>query len=548
MQCVIIGIGGVAKLYARVLQDIDDVKLVAGCCRSKEKGEEFAEVFGCKWYSSYEEMLDTEIIDFAILTTPSGAHLDPALACFARRIHVLCDKPLEITVERCERMILAAEEANVKLGCIFQTRMLDSFLAAHKALAAGRLGNLSLIAGSVPWWRDDAYYGPTRWQGTRELDGGGACMNQGIHTIDAMIGLLQAVIPELNADVNPIVQVSAYIAQRAHDSTDIEVEDTATVSVLLQNGALGQFSAGTSMYPGSSRRLALYGCDGTVEITGDEFSQWAFREKHVGDETMVSSTASKPGAAADPLALEPEPFRRVIAAFAKSLDPEGRPFPMSGREALKSVEVISAIYESAALGKPVFVGSGVQPLSAGYPASTFAERQDPHPQADEQSELSRLRALVSAYEEEAEEYAARGLYLEEAQDALQLACEEIAELRAAAERSAIDEEVPTEPQEPEEEHAPDRGIKWTQVGTTWQNFDDNSDADSMAAQDDISCIDGQAMTEQNKALKKEVEAWAAIAASSQVAAGETQEKLREALMEVADLRKEMEALRAKVPT
>merc|ERR1712232_199457 len=149
-------------------------------------------------------------------------------------------------------------------------------------------------------------------------------MNQGIHTIDALIDLMQASMPELAKEHNPIAEVSAYIAQRGHDPSLIEVEDTATVSLRLQNGALGQFLAGTSMYPGGPRRITMHGRDGTIEITGDELSRWDFREKQAEDNNLVIGAVGASGAASTPLALPTEPMRRVLVAFSQSLQPGGK--------------------------------------------------------------------------------------------------------------------------------------------------------------------------------------------------------------------------------
>ena len=121
----------------------------AGCCRTEEKGKAYAEEFGCKWYSSYDEMLDTEQPDVALVTTPSGFHLEPTLACAERKVHVLCDKPLEITLERCDAMIDACDKAGVELGCIFQSRFMPGLQPLHAAASAGRFGPAKKVRGIV---------------------------------------------------------------------------------------------------------------------------------------------------------------------------------------------------------------------------------------------------------------------------------------------------------------------------------------------------------------------------------------------------------------
>src|SRR4029078_1112014 len=131
-----------------------------------------------------ERMLDEVKPDAAIVCTPSGAHLESVLACTQRKIHVCCEKPLEITSARVRQMIEAADRAGVRLGAIFPQRFNPVNIALHDAAAAKRLGQLAVIHAAVAGWREDSYYSPTRWQGKVALDGGGALMNQAIHTVD----------------------------------------------------------------------------------------------------------------------------------------------------------------------------------------------------------------------------------------------------------------------------------------------------------------------------------------------------------------------------
>src|SRR5438094_251041 len=171
-RIVIIGIGGVADIIARGVVELPNVKLLAGSCRTREKGEVFAQKFACKSYTDTDEMLATEKPDLAIIATPSGAHLEGVHACAKYNVHVLCEKPLEITMARIQEMIDVAERAGIVLGGFFPQRFNPVVQTIHQAAAQGRFGALSLISATVPWWRDDDYYGSGRWQGTQKLDGG----------------------------------------------------------------------------------------------------------------------------------------------------------------------------------------------------------------------------------------------------------------------------------------------------------------------------------------------------------------------------------------
>ena len=176
-------------------------------------------------------MLDKTEPDLVTIATPSGAHLEPTQACASRGIHVLCEKPLEITTQRVDQMIQAAAEGGIKLGGIFPQRFNPVVELLHQAVAEGRFGALAAVSTYVPWWRDDAYYAPDRWQGTQALDGGGAMMNQSIHGVDAIQWIAGAAIEESESKSGPVEQVFAFTSKRGHDPGLIEVEDTA-VAVL----------------------------------------------------------------------------------------------------------------------------------------------------------------------------------------------------------------------------------------------------------------------------------------------------------------------------
>jgi len=119
MRAAIIGIGAIARMHARALGDIVGVELVAATCRTEEKGRAFAQEFGCQWYADTDTMLARERPDFVTVATPSGAHLDAVLAATRHGVHVICEKPLEISLARIDQMLEATRQAGVTLGAIF---------------------------------------------------------------------------------------------------------------------------------------------------------------------------------------------------------------------------------------------------------------------------------------------------------------------------------------------------------------------------------------------------------------------------------------------
>jgi UDP-N-acetyl-2-amino-2-deoxyglucuronate dehydrogenase len=353
MRAAIIGIGAIARMHARALSDVPGVELVAATCRTEEKGRAFAAEFGCQWHADTARMLRREKPDFVTVATPSGAHLPAALAAIRKGVHVICEKPLEITLARIDRMIAAAAKAGVTLGAIFPQRFNPVVRTVHDAAAAGRFGSLALAASAVPWWRDDAYYGPGRWQGTKALDGGGALMNQSIHGVDALQWIAGATMPALSPHENPVESVVALTAVRAHDAERLEVEDTCVAILRFKNGALGQLLAATSLFPGQLRRFLVGGRDGTAEILEEQLVTWRFRAEGADDEATrarFGGTSGTSGGAADPMAINYSCHTRNFEAFIEALR-AGRKPALDGYEGRKAVAIVEACYRSAKTGR-----------------------------------------------------------------------------------------------------------------------------------------------------------------------------------------------------
>ena len=355
MRVAIIGIGAIAGMHARALGDLANIELVAATCRTEAKGRQFAEQFGCHWYADTAAMLRREKPDAVTIATPSGAHLEAALKAIRKGIHVICEKPLEITTRRIDRMIAAADKAGVALGAIFPQRFNPVIQTVQAAAAAGRFGDLAVAASAVPWWRDDAYYGPGRWQGTLALDGGGALMNQSIHGVDALQWIAGAAMPGLAPAANPVESVAAFTAVKAHDPEQLEVEDTCVAVLKLKNGGLGQLLAATSLYPGQLRRFTFGGRGGTAEIEEEQLITWQFREAQAEDAATrerFGGTSSTSGGAADPMAIDYSCHTRNFQSFFDALAAGRRP-SLDGREGRKAVAIIEACYKSARTGRVV---------------------------------------------------------------------------------------------------------------------------------------------------------------------------------------------------
>lgn len=339
----IIGAGLIADFHAKAIQSLTNARLIGICGSNVLKVRNLAEKYGCTPFSDVKEMLRSGDIEIVTIATPSGAHMEPAIDAARSGKHVICEKPLEISLERIDKMIKAHQDAGTSLGGIFNYRFSDTLHYLKKAVEDGRFGTITYASVHVPWWRSEAYY-KNSWHGTAELDGGGALMNQSIHMID----ILQYLI-------GPVESLQAYTATLAHE---IEVEDTAAAVLKFRNNALGVIYGSTASFPGQFRRIEITGTRGTVIQVENSFKVWQFEDQTEKDIEIFNrfSQIEGGGGVSDPGAIPFEPHARNIEAFMESVE-ANRPFEIDGHEARKAVEIILAIYSSAREKRPFYFKS-----------------------------------------------------------------------------------------------------------------------------------------------------------------------------------------------
>ena len=182
----IIGCGMIANFHAKAIADISGAKLVGCQSRRLESAQKLADQYGATAYDDIGEMLADPKIDIVTICTPSGAHMEPALAAAKAGKHLIIEKPLEVTLKRCDKIIAACHKHGVTLSTIFPSRFHKASQLLKKAIDKGRFGTLTLGDAYVKWYRTQEYYDSGQWRGTWELDGGGALMNQAIHSIDLL--------------------------------------------------------------------------------------------------------------------------------------------------------------------------------------------------------------------------------------------------------------------------------------------------------------------------------------------------------------------------
>lgn len=340
----IIGCGMIAEFHTRAIQEIAGARVAAVFDTVPERAAKIAALAGgdCRTFDDLDRMLALDEIDVVSVCTPSGAHMDPAVACAKAGKHVVVEKPLEITVPRCDAIIDACDAAGVRLCAIFPSRFTPANIALKQAIDTGRFGRLTMGDTYIKWWRTQEYYDSGGWRGTWALDGGGALMNQSIHNVDLLQWLM--------GDVDTVFAMTDTLAH-----VRIEVEDTAAAVLRFKNGALGVMEAATSTFPGLLKRTEIHGDRGSARVEQDDITLWEFQEKQPGDEPILAAMASVSGhkaGASDPRGITHVGHRDQISDFLRAID-EGRPATVDGREGRKAVEIIRAVYVSARTGAPV---------------------------------------------------------------------------------------------------------------------------------------------------------------------------------------------------
>jgi UDP-N-acetyl-2-amino-2-deoxyglucuronate dehydrogenase len=338
----IIGCGMISRFHSRAIEDVKGAKLVACFDSFSVAADKLAEETGCRAYHDLDEMLADGRVDIVTIGTPSGAHKDPAVAAAKAGKHVIVEKPLEITLARCDAIIRACEKSDVKLSTIFPSRFHESSLEMKRAIDGKRFGRLTLGDAYVKWYRTQAYYDSGKWRGTWELDGGGALMNQAVHSVDLLTWLM-----------GPVAGVTAHAATIAHER--IAVEDNLVATLRFKSGALGVIEASTAVYPGYLKRIEIHGSDGSAVMEEEDIKFWDFAKKQKRDEAIHRNMAgrhSTGGGASDPAAIghhgHARQFQDVVDAIKKNRRPA-----VDGQEGRRSIEIILAIYKAAETGTAV---------------------------------------------------------------------------------------------------------------------------------------------------------------------------------------------------
>lgn len=324
----IIGTGAIASFHAKSIQELENCELKAVCSSTAARAIEASEKFGVKAYSNIDDLLARDDIDVISVCTESSNHMEPIIAAAMAGKHVITEKPLEVSLERADRIISVCRSQGVKLGVIFQSRFNPSYIQLKKAVREGVLGKLILGNAYIKWYRQEAYYNSSNWKGTLKGDGGAALINQGIHTIDLLLDTMQ--------------DVESVFGQTRTMVHDIEGEDLGVAILNFKSGAVGTVEGSTSLYPGYMERLEIFGENGSIILEGGQIIHWNIK----GQEGMGNIAQIKSSGASDPLSVDYRLHMTQIKDMVEAIQEDREPL-VNGEIARKPLELILAIYQSS---------------------------------------------------------------------------------------------------------------------------------------------------------------------------------------------------------
>jgi len=339
---VVVGCGVIGDVHANALAELarrgqGQGRLVGVVDVDRARAEDFGRRWGVPATDSLDEALSWPDARIVHVCTPSGLHAGIGVQAARAGAHVLVEKPIDVTLERADRLIQTCRDAGVTLGVVSQHRFDPGFQELEAMAQQGRLGRLALGEARVKWYRSQEYYASASWRGTRELDGGGALINQSIHYVDLLLALC-----------GPVAGVSAYAATAAHD---LEVEDIAAAVLRFTSGATGTILGSTAVFPGFPERLEISGSDGSAILEDGALAYVATRAM-LGD---IGSHGNPGAGRRSPPTHAPAPHEPPyggmhtdqIADFIDAVS-TGRPPVTTAEAGRAALAVVLAVYRAAA--------------------------------------------------------------------------------------------------------------------------------------------------------------------------------------------------------
>jgi predicted dehydrogenase len=326
---ILIGGGNITETHARAARAIPGVEIAAIYGSHPEKVGALCHAHGGKPYQDFDAFLAHRPMDLVAIGSPSGLHAAHGMAAAERGLHVLTEKPIDINTRRADALIEAAERAGVKLGVMFQDRAKPGIRQLREWITTGVIGKPLLADARVKWYRPPDYYSQSRWRGTLALDGGGALINQAIHTIDLLLWLL-----------GDVIRVQARTATALHK---IEGEDTALAILEFSSGMLGVLQATSAAYPGYPRRLELTGSEGTVILEQDRIVAANLRHPQPDRGTNIAPDENQSASSA--VVSDYRGHQALFEDFIHAIESGTKPI-CDGHDGRRSVALVEAIYRA----------------------------------------------------------------------------------------------------------------------------------------------------------------------------------------------------------
>lgn len=326
----LIGGGNISETHARAAKAIPGVEISAIFGTNRSNVERLCREYGGSPYTDFEALLRHRPMTFVIIGSPSGLHAEQGIAAAQHGLHVLTEKPIDISVARADALIQAAGKAGVKLGVLFQDRLKPNIVRMKQSIDRGLLGKTLLVEARVKWFRPAEYYGHSKWRGTLAMDGGGALINQGIHTVDLLLWMF-----------GDVARVQARLATALHP---IEGEDTVVATLEFASGALGVLHATTAAYPGYPRRIEVSGSNGTIILEQDRIVAADLRTGR--EEFLANDSRDENLSASSAVVSDARGHQAVIEDFIRSIETGSDP-ACDGRAGRRSIELVEAIYRAA---------------------------------------------------------------------------------------------------------------------------------------------------------------------------------------------------------
>ncbi len=335
IRFALIGCGRISGKHIDALSaHRENAEIVAVCDPDACAVKMAAEKTGARAFRHYQDLLNDADIDAVILATPSGLHAEQAIQAAHAGRHVISEKPMATRWGDANRMVQACDQHGVRLFVVKQNRRNATLQLVKRAIDGKRFGRIYMATLNVFWSRPQSYYDSARWRGTWEFDGG-AFMNQASHYIDLLDWM-----------IGPVASVQAFTGTLARN---IQVEDTGVANIRWRSGALGSVSVTMLAYKNNFEgSLTIIGEKGTVRVGGvavNEIQHWEFADEDPEDAHVQAAnyeTTSVYGFG------HPLYYQNVIETLRGRAEPE-----TDGREGLKSMELLIAIYLAARDGKVV---------------------------------------------------------------------------------------------------------------------------------------------------------------------------------------------------